>query len=158
VGKFSSAPTLLHANSSNAHLAHERAASLSLTPEPGVPATPVVEKRLDTAQIDASCRGPLLLLFTSGMTWLVLGLLLALISSIKLHAPGFLANTAWLTLGRVRPAAMNAILYGFASQTGIGVLLWMICRLGGNRLAFPNTLSIATALWNLGVTLELWEF
>src|SRR5437867_3019189 len=100
---------------------------LPLAPErlPQFSTSPVVEKRLAPAEIDASCRGPLLLLFVSGMIWLVLGLFLALISSIKLHAPGLLANTAWLTVGRIRPASMNAILYGFASQAGIGVLLWI---------------------------------
>src|SRR5438128_3130285 len=113
------------------------------------------DKRLPPAEIDATCRNPLLLLFVSGMVWLALGLFLALISSIKLHAPGFLAGQAWLTLGRVRPAAMNAILYGFASQTAIGVLLWMMCRLGGVRLLFQTTLCIGTTFWNLGVTLGL---
>src|SRR5438105_2814564 len=116
-------------------------------------ATP--ENRLRTADIDTSCRGPLLLLFLSGIIWLVLGLLLSLISAIKLHAPGFLANAAWLTLGRIRPAGMNALLYGFASQTAIGVLLWMLCRLGGTRLVFQNTISLAAGLWNLGVTLGI---
>jgi len=126
-------------------------ATLSPSPSP----TAVEEPRLDAAQIDASCRGPLLFLFTCGIAWLVIGLVLALISSIKLHAPGLLANCACLTLGRVRPAGMNAILYGFASQTGIGVLLWMMCRLGGTRLAYQNTLAIATTLWNLGVALGI---
>src|SRR5881396_3599207 len=88
------------------------------------------QQRLTPAQIDASCRWPLLLLFGSGVCWLVLGTVLSLIVSIKLHAPGFLADYSWLTLGRVRPAAMNAFLYGFASQVGIGVLLWLMCRLG----------------------------
>ena len=111
--------------------------------------------RIAAAEIDASCRGPLLLLFVSGMMWLVFGLLLAVISSIKLHAPGFLASTAWLTLGRIHPAAMNAILYGFASQTAIGVLLWMMCRLGGMRLLFQRTISLGTALWNLGVAMGI---
>src|SRR6266436_5732746 len=120
-----------------------------------LPASPVVnsgasEKRLVAAEIDISCRGPLLLIFFSGLIWLVLGLLLSLVSAIKLHAPGFLAGAAWLTLGRVHPAAMNAILYGFASQTAIGVSLWMLCRLGGTRLRFQGTLSLAVALWNLG--------
>jgi cytochrome c oxidase cbb3-type subunit 1 len=95
------------------------------------------------------------LLFVSGLIWLVLGLLLALISSIKLHAPGLFSNVSWLTFGRVRPAAMNAILYGFASQTGLGVLLWMLCRLGRTRLVFQNTLAMAVGFWNLGVTLGI---
>ena len=83
----------------------------------------------------------------------MLGLVLLLISSIKLHAPGFLAHSAWLTLGRVRPAGMNALLYGFASQTAIGVMLWLFCRLGGNRLALPGTTIAGAALWNIAVTL-----
>ena len=114
-----------------------------------------VERRLASAEIDVSCRGPLLLLFVSGLSWLVLGLLLALISSIKLHAPAFLADVPWLTFGRLRPAAMNAILYGFASQTAIGVSLWMMCRLGRTRLLFHTPLFLATALWNSGVLLGL---
>src|SRR5438552_15143788 len=115
--------------------------------------TDEMDKRLDAPEIDASCRGPLLFLFLSGMIWLVLGLLLALIASTELHAPGLFANVAWLTFGRLRPAAMNAILYGFASQTALGVLLWMICRLGGVRLVLQTMIVIAAAFWNLGVTL-----
>src|ERR1041384_5514078 len=80
---------------------------------------PAGERRLAATEIDASCRWPLLLLFCSGICWLVFGTGLALISSIKLHAPGFLADSPWLTLGRVRPATMNSILYGFASQVGL---------------------------------------
>src|SRR6266567_738924 len=85
--------------------------------------SPAGEPLLSPAEIDASCRWPLLLLFISGVCWLMLGTLLALVSSIKLHAPGFLADSPWLTLGRLRPAAMNSFLYGFASQVGLGVWL-----------------------------------
>src|SRR6185503_7851263 len=92
---------------------------------------PAVEARLPAAGIDASCRWPLLLLFTSGVLWLALGLLLSFVVSMKLHVPAFLADYSWLTLGRVRPAAMNCLLYGFTSQLSIGVMLWLMCRLGG---------------------------
>jgi len=90
---------------------------------------PAGENRLPAAEIDASCRWPLLLFFTSGVLWLAFGTFLALIASIKLHGPGFLAECPWLTLGRVKPVAMNAALYGFASQAGMGVLVWLMCRL-----------------------------
>jgi cytochrome c oxidase cbb3-type subunit 1 len=115
--------------------------------------TEAVEERLAPSEIDMSCRWPLLLLFGSGLFWLVIGLALAVISSIKLHAPGFLAECPWLTLGRVRPAGMNVLLYGFASQVAIGVMLWLLCRLGSVRLAFQFPLIIATHVWNLGVTI-----
>src|ERR1043166_526318 len=99
--------------------------------------------RAVAAEIDLSCRGPLLFIFLSGLIWLVLGLLLAVVCSIKLHMPGFLAGFDGLSYGRLHPAATNAILYGFASQTAIGVVLWMMCRLGATRLLLQTTLSIA---------------
>jgi cytochrome c oxidase cbb3-type subunit 1 len=116
----------------------------------------VADTGLSPAEIDASCRWPLLLLFVSGVFWLLVGLMFALISSIKLHAPGFLADCPILTLGRVRPAAMNALLYGFAGQIGMGVMLWLLCRLGTVRLAFQVPLLIAGKVWNLGVLVGVW--
>jgi cytochrome c oxidase cbb3-type subunit 1 len=104
-------------------------------------------------EIDASCRWPLLLLFTSSILWLVFGTVLALIAAIKLHKADFLADHAWLTLGRIRPAAMNASLYGFASQAGIGVMLWLMCRLGRVKLYFQWPLLVAWKLWNVAVTI-----
>lgn len=111
---------------------------------------------MSPAEIDASCRWPLLALFTSGVFWLLVGLVFALVASIKLHAPGFLADCPVLTLGRVRPAAMNALLYGFAGQVGIGVTLWLLCRLGSVRLTFQVPLLIAAKVWNLGVFIGFW--
>jgi cytochrome c oxidase cbb3-type subunit 1 len=111
-----------------------------------------VNGRATAAEVDASCRWPLLLLFTSGVCWLVFGTILALIAAIKLHKGDFLADTSWLTLGRIRPASMNSFLYGFASQVGMGVLLWMMCRLGHVRLFFQWPVMVAWKLWNIGVT------
>ena len=111
-----------------------------------------IDDRASAAEIDASCRWPLLLLFTSGVLWLILGGVLALIAAIKLHKGDFLADYSWLTLGRVRPAAMNSFLYGFASQAGMGVMLWMMCRLGRVKLFFQWPVIVAWKLWNIGVT------
>ncbi|HXJ59609.1 MAG TPA: cbb3-type cytochrome c oxidase subunit I [Verrucomicrobiae bacterium] len=110
------------------------------------------EGRWSAAQIDASCRWPVLLLFASALAWLVLGSLLQFIIAIKLHAAGFLADSPWLTLGRLRPAAMDCFLYGFASQAGMGVLLWLFCRLGGIKLVLHWPLLVAGKVWNIGVT------
>lgn len=123
------------------------------TPPPSAEAAGSGETRLPAAQIDASLRWPLLLVFSSAAAWLLVGLVLSLITAIKLHAPDFVANTSWLTLGRVRPAAMNCVLYGFASQASLGLMLWLLCRLGGNRFAFQIPTIVAAKLWNLGVTI-----
>src|SRR5688572_32124852 len=83
-----------------------------------------------TAEIDESCRLPLLVLFISAAVWLILGSFFGLIATIKFHGPGFLADQPWLTYGRVRPVFMNAMLYGFCIQAGLGVVLWIFARVG----------------------------
>lgn len=104
-------------------------------------------------EIDRSCRIPIVFLFTSAIVWLVLGLLLGLLSSIKLHGPNFLAGTPWLTYGRIYPASQAAIVYGFATQAGLAAALWMLARLGRTQLRFPIVTSLAAAFWNLAVTI-----
>jgi cytochrome c oxidase cbb3-type subunit 1 len=91
-------------------------------------------------------------LFLSGAVWLVIGSALALISSIKFHAPQFLAGSSWLTYGRVYPASINSFLYGFCLPAGLGVGLWLIARLGHAALAQRWLVTIGAILWNLGVT------
>src|SRR6266566_4052748 len=80
--------------------------------------------------ISASCRLPLLTMFVSAAVWLVIASFFGMIASIKFHSPNFLADTPWLTYGRVHPAATNALLYGFCVQAGLGVALWVFVSLG----------------------------
>ncbi|MEY2409411.1 MAG: cytochrome c oxidase cbb3-type subunit, partial [Verrucomicrobiota bacterium] len=124
------------------------------TPSPGATA-PVCDARLPAAEIDASLRWPVLVLFGGATTWLLAGSLLWLITFIKFAWPEFLGDISWLTLGRVRPAAINAFLYGCASQAALGVMLWMLCRLGGNRFIHQVPVIIATKVWNLGVAIGI---
>ncbi len=101
---------------------------------------------------DRSCRLPLLVLFVSAAVWLVLGSAFSLIASLKFHSPNFLADCAWLTYGRVRPACNNSLLYGFCLQAGLGVALWLFTRLGGTTLAQRWLVTVGAILWNAGVT------
>ncbi len=107
-------------------------------------------------EIDASCRFPLLLLFVSAAVWLLIGSVLAMIATLKFHAPNLLADHACLTYGRVHPAHLNAFIYGFAIQAGLGVLLWLTCHLGRVRLALSPIIVAGTLFWNLGVLLGVW--
>jgi len=103
------------------------------------------------ADLDASCRLPALALFAGAAIWLFVASVFTLIASIKFHGPGFLADHAWLTYGRVRPAAWNTLLYGGAMQMGLGVALWILSRLGGAKLSQPILAIAGAKIWNLGV-------
>ena len=101
--------------------------------------------------MNASLRWPVLNLFLGAAFWLAVSSVFALIASLKFHAPGFLADCAWFTYGRVHPAHLHALAYGFAAQAGLGVTLWLLAQSGKTRLALPGGALIAAKLWNLGV-------
>ena len=112
-------------------------------------------RRALLAEVDASCRLPVLFFFASALVWLIIGTVLALMASFKLNAPEFLTQSAWLTFGRVRPAHMNAVIYGFASQSAIGVTLWLMARLCRVPLFHQGTILAAGIFWNIGVTIGI---
>ena len=103
--------------------------------------------------IDQSCRQVVLIWYGSAVVWLLFGSLLALVASIKLHTPWFLADSAWLTFGRVRPAHLNTMIYGWASMSGMGTLLWIFARLCKTRLVWREALYLAAIYWNILVAL-----
>lgn len=109
------------------------------------------EEVISTEQIDASCRFPVLAFFISAAIWFLVSSILGLIVSIKLHSPNFLASCEWLTYGRIRPAQLDSLVYGFAAQAAFGVTLWLFCRLGRTRLFAPGVLLLAAKIWNIGV-------
>ncbi len=107
------------------------------------------------AEIDASCRGPLLLAFVCAALWLLTASALGLVATLKFHSPDFLANCPWFTYGRVHPAALDSLVYGFAAQAGLGVLLWLVCHLGRTRLEFRTGIIVGILLWNVGVKIGI---
>ena len=60
------------------------------------------------------------------------------IASIKMHQPDFLGEIPWLTFGRVYPAGMNCMVYGWAFTAGMGVLVWLMARLTRMPLRHPG--------------------
>jgi cytochrome c oxidase cbb3-type subunit I len=110
---------------------------------------------VSAAEIDASCRGPLLLLFVCAALWLLTASVLGMVATLKFHSPDFLANCAWFTYGRVHPANLDALVYGFAAQAGLGVLLWLLCHLGRTRLEFRPGIITGIVLWNIGVKIGI---
>jgi cytochrome c oxidase cbb3-type subunit I len=125
-------------------------------PAPSLSPAPIANRveenpPLSVAELDRSCRLPVLFLFSAAAAWLGIGALLALITAIGSHAP--LGGPAWFTYGRIRPVSANALVYGFSLQAGIGAALWMFCRLGRCMLVGPWVISAGVAFWNLGLLL-----
>jgi cytochrome c oxidase cbb3-type subunit 1 len=113
--------------------------------------TPDIPASRERAEIDSSTRLPVLLFFGSAIFWLLLGSLLGLVSAWKMTHPAFLDQMAWLTFGRLRPAHMNTVVYGWASAAGIGVGLWLMARLCRIPLIHSKLLVSAAIFWNIGV-------
>lgn len=109
----------------------------------------------EVTAIDTTARGPLLFLLGSGIAWLVVSGVLALIASIQLHSPQFLADCSWFTAGRTQALRETAFVYGWAANAGLAVALWVLARLGGEPLRARNWLFVGAGFWNLGVTVGL---
>ena len=117
--------------------------------EPTISTVRDAEKR---AAIDLSLRHPVMFFFTSGAAWLVVALVLGIMSSVKMHAPGFLDSCSWFTTGRVIPAYTNALVYGWGCQAGFGVMIWLMSRLSRQECRAAGTILVAGHAWNLGVS------
>jgi cytochrome c oxidase cbb3-type subunit 1 len=107
------------------------------------------------ARIDRSVRVPVLYFLTTAVAWLVFSVLLGFLASMKACNPGFLDFDclSFLHYGRLQPAFMNALIYGWGIQAGIGVMIWIMARLCRAELPNGKILFGAGMLWNTGVTL-----
>lgn len=104
----------------------------------------------ERAAIDASCRGPVLFFAASAIVWLLVGSVLAILASVKLHSPYFFTASPELTFGRVRMAHLQAMGYGWLSLATVAALLWQMCRLSRAELVYPKLLICSGVLWNIG--------
>jgi len=107
----------------------------------------------DRRVFDRSGRQPVLWWLTSSIVWLLLGSVYGVIASLKLHFPDWLTGDAVLTFGRIRPAHLNVVAYGWASMAGVGVGLWLVPRLFKTELVGGRYATLGAVLWNAGVAL-----
>ncbi|MDQ6655788.1 MAG: cbb3-type cytochrome c oxidase subunit I [Verrucomicrobiota bacterium] len=112
-------------------------------------------EQVERALIDASTRVPVLVFYVSAVLWLLLGTLEGALTSFKMHMPDLLSGISFLTYGRIRPAHMNTMLYGWASMVGIGTAVWLMARLCRTTLRHPLLLVAGAGFWNLGVLVGL---
>lgn len=103
------------------------------------------------SEIDASLRAPVLFLFSNASAWLFLASIGFAISLYKLINPTFLSAYQCFTYGRLYPASITMLIYGFAIQTLIAIGLWINSRLCYTKLEKPAIATLAGVLWNIAV-------
>lgn len=117
--------------------------------------SPTQAASAEVTVVDTHARRPLLFLIGSGIVWLVVSGIFALVASIQLHSPQFFAECEWFTHGRVQALRETAFVYGWAANAGLGIALWVLGRLGGYALRALNWVVVGTLFWNLGVAVGL---
>jgi cytochrome c oxidase cbb3-type subunit I len=102
-------------------------------------------------QIDTSVTSQTAIFIATSLFWLFVGSLFGLIASFKMHLPEWLGEWAVFTFGRIRPAHLNTVAYGWVSLAGAGILVWMTARLARVPIKWGWMLYISAILWNIGV-------
>ncbi len=105
-----------------------------------------------SAGIDRSLRHPVMFFLTSAAAWLAVSLILGIISSAKVHSPGFMDGCSWLTYGRTQAAHVNALVYGWGFQAAFGVIVWMLSRLSRQECRASGLILTAGHIWNFGIS------
>ncbi len=105
----------------------------------------------DRIAADRSSAFPVFMFLAFACFWLLIGSLAGLVASAKLHYPDWLVNDAWLTFGRIRSVHLNAVIYGWASNGCLGVILWLLPRLLRTHLHGPIWAMLGGTFINVGV-------
>jgi cbb3-type cytochrome oxidase subunit 1 len=114
----------------------------------------------ELAAVDASVRGPVLACFLFAVHWLVVGTFLLVYASSLTHPQDTLPifgllvtlshNLSLFTYGRVWPAAVDTLIYGWAASAGLGLAIWVLARTSRSPLRAPGTIMTGVLFWNLG--------
>ena len=107
------------------------------------------------AAVDRSVKGPVLFLFLNGAFWLMASTILGILAAVQNFAPDFI-ECHWFSYGRLQPAHLTALIYGWGIQAGLGVALWLMARRTGQELKNGHSLMItAGVFWNIAVTIAV---
>ena len=103
--------------------------------------------------IDATTKAPVLALIVTALAWLVVGLSLTLIASIKTHTPDFLDGVGFLTYGRVHAAGWQALAYGWVGLSGVGLAVWATPRMARRPDRLHWLPKLVVPLWNAALAI-----
>jgi cytochrome c oxidase cbb3-type subunit 1 len=119
----------------------------------------------ELAAIDVSVRWPVMACFLTAVHWMVVGTFLLVYASSLTHPQdsfpvlnlfvGLSDNFSMFTYGRVWPAAIDSLVYGWATTGGLGIAIWILARTCRTPVRSPASLMTAVVFWNLGIAAGL---
>jgi cbb3-type cytochrome c oxidase subunit I len=89
--------------------------------------------------------------FAFAILWFPFFAAFGFLLAIKFFFPDFLSGSAWDTFGRIRPAHVNGVLFGFVSSGLLGAMFWIVPRLCARPLFRPKLAAAIPFLWNFAV-------
>ena len=105
----------------------------------------------DRTEADQSSAFPVFMFIAFACFWLMVGSAAGSIASVKLHEPDWLVQQAWLTFGRIRSVHLNAVIYGWASNAALAVIIWLLPRLLRTPLRGAIWAMLGGSLINAGI-------
>lgn len=94
----------------------------------------------------------------ASLIFLMLGVGMLAVASIQYVSPATLSGSGWLSYGRLRPAAIHFLLYGWLTLGLIGAMYYAVPRLTGERLTDPiiakfgfGFMAIGYAIGGIGI-------
>ena len=87
----------------------------------------------------------------SGIFYLCLFGILGVITAIKFMVPDLFWGINWMSWGRIRPAHVQGMIFGWLVPCDIALFYYMIPRLCGTKLFSERIAIAATVLWTAGV-------
>lgn len=89
--------------------------------------------------------------FFLSVLWFAFFTTFGLILAVKFFVPTFLSDADWLTFGRIRPAHVNGVLFGFISSGLLGAMFYIVPRLCAVKLRWPKFAAAIPIAWNAAI-------
>lgn len=105
----------------------------------------------EVGEVDRSARCALSFVVASALGWLALSGLLAVLNFVQLISPEFMAECPFLTFGHLQAMQETVLIYGWAANAGLAVILWLLARLGGSPLRGTNYVAFGSFFWSVAV-------
>ena len=88
-----------------------------------------------------------------GLFWLMFTPSVGVTISTLFNYPDYLGTSLLLTFGRLRPIHVNGVIFGAFSTLFIGLCYYIVPRLSGIKVHWPQLGHVLVWVWNVGLVL-----